>query len=250
MEKLIQERIENNLHKLKLTQIQQVLDKVIDNAQKKQLSYRAFLDELLEEEVAGKEKRRIHIALRLAGITSAKTIEEYDFSFHPKLEKKLIMELFDLAFLDKHENIVFLGPPGVGKTHLALSLAVKACYSGVSICFTSMDNLIEKLKATQSRNQLHLKSKLIVIDEVGYLPMQRHEAHLFFKFVSDRYEKSSIILTSNKSFVDWQEFFGDPVVATAILDRLLHHCKVINIKGHSYRLRHIKPELMQKGADS
>jgi DNA replication protein DnaC len=244
MEQLVHERIQNNLQRLKLSQIGEVLDKVIENAQQKQLSYLAFLDHLLEEEVSAKETRRIQMALKTAGLPFAKTIEEYDFSFHPKIEKKSIMELFDLTFLSRQENVIFLGPPGVGKTHLAIALAIKACQSGFSVYFTSMDALIEKLKMQQSRNKNYLKARVVVVDEVGYLPLERKEAHLFFQFVSYRYEKSPIILTSNKGFGDWQEFFGDPVIATAILDRLLHHCKVINIKGHSYRLRQLKPEYM------
>jgi len=147
------------------------------------------------------------------------------------------MALFDLDFIAKHENVIFLGPPGVGKTHLAISLATKACHHGFKVYFTTMDTLISKLKEHQSRRKAYLTSPLVIVDEVGYLPVDSQEAYLFFKFVSHRYEKSSTIITSNKSFGDWQELFGDQVVAAAILDRLLHHCKVVNIKGHSYRLR-------------
>lgn len=128
-------------------------------------------------------------------------------------------------------------PPGVGKTHLAISLAIKACYHGFKVYFTTMDTLIKKLKEGATRQKAYLSSSLVVVDEVGYLPVTTQEAYLFFQFVSHRYERSSTIITSNKSFGDWQELFGDPVIATAILDRFLHHSKVVNIKGHSYRLR-------------
>ena len=237
MEQLITDRLQENLSRLKLSQAAEVLDTVVREAEKDKSSYLRFLDHLLEEEVAAKEKRRIQTAMKTAGLPVAKTIEEYDFSFHPNLNKKEVMALFDLNFISKQENVIFLGPPGVGKTHLAISLAIKACYHGFKVYFTTMDTLIKKLKESQSKGKAYLTSSLVVVDEVGYLPIDTQEAYLFFQFVSYRYEKSSTIITSNKSFGDWQELFGDPVIATAVLDRLLHHCKVINIKGHSYRLR-------------
>jgi DNA replication protein DnaC len=237
MEQLISERLQDNLSRLKLTRAAEVLDTVAEQAKEKKSSYFAFLDHLLEEEVAAKEKRRIFTAMRTAGLPAAKTIEEYDFSFHPHLDQAEVMELFDLSFIAGKENVLFLGPPGVGKTHLAISLATKACHYGFKVYFTTMDTLIRKLKEGATRQKAYLNSSLVVVDEVGYLPVTTEEAYLFFQFVSHRYERSSTIITSNKSFGDWQELFGDPVIATAILDRLLHHSKVINIRGHSYRLR-------------
>lgn len=237
MEQLTYERLQENLNRLKLTRAAEVLDTIVSQSENNSGSYLSFLDHLLEEEVAAKEKRRISTALKTAGLPTAKTIEEYDFSFHPQLDKKAVMELFDLTFIPKHENVIFLGPPGVGKTHLAISLATKACSHGFKVYFTTMNNLIGKLKESQSRSKAYLNSSLVIVDEVGYLPVDSREAYLFFQFISYRYEKSSTIITSNKSFTDWQELFGDPVIAAAILDRLLHHCRVINIKGHSYRLK-------------
>ena len=137
----------------------------------------------------------------------------------------------------------------MGKTHLAISLAIKACYHGFKVYFTNMDTLMRKLKESQSKQKAYLTSSLVVVDEVGYLPVDSKEAYLFFQFVSHRYERNSTIITSNKSFGDWQELFGDPVIATAILDRLLHHCKVVNIRGHSYRLKehtNVKEQLERK----
>jgi len=191
----------------------------------------------LNEEVAAKEGRRIQTTMKTAGLPAAKTVEEYDFSFHPHLDKGAVMELFDLTFLSRKENVLFLGPPGVGKTHLAISLAIKACHHGFKFYFTTMDTWIHKLKEGATRQKAYLSSSLVVVDEVGYLLVTKQEAYLFFQFVSHRYERSSTIIALNESFADWQELFGHPVVATTILDRLLHHSTVVNIKGHSYRPR-------------
>ncbi len=237
MEQLICERLTENLSKLKLGRIINILDDIVSFAEKENMSYISFLDRLFEEEVAAKEKRRIDMAMQMAGLASGKTIDEYDFTFHPHLDKKAVMELFDLTFLAKHENVIFLGPPGVGKTHLAKALAIKACTYGFKVFFTTMDMLINKLKENQSKVKPYINASLVIVDEAGYLPVNAHEAYLFFQFVCARYEKASTIITSNKSFIDWQELFGDQIIASAILDRLLHHCRVINIKGHSWRLK-------------
>jgi DNA replication protein DnaC len=237
MEQLTCERLKENIARLKLARMNEVLDATVALAEREKMSYLSFLDRLFEEEVAAKEKRRVDMAMRLAGLPSAKTIEEYDFAFHPHLDRKTVVELFDLTFLAKHENVIFLGPPGVGKTHLAIALAVKACGHGFKVLYTTMDTLIARLKESQNKVRPYLTASLVVVDEAGYLPVTAQEAYLFFQFVSARYEKTSIIMTSNKSFIDWQELFGDQVIASAILDRLLHHCRVVNIKGHSYRLK-------------
>jgi DNA replication protein DnaC len=239
---LVLERLQSNLSRLRLPRVSALLPDMVNSAQSQGKSYLTFLDELLEEEVAQKEQRRIETLLKLSGLPFNKTIDEFDFSFQPKLDRKQVMALFDLDFIGRKENVIFLGPPGVGKTHLAVALAVKACRSGMTIFFTTMADLIDKLKkdhdiGSKGRHRGHFKSALVIVDEVGYTPVSREECHLFFRFISHRYERASTIITSNKSFSDWAELFHDPVIVTAILDRLLHHSVVINIKGNSFRLK-------------
>jgi len=164
MEQLTHERLQDNLKRLKLTRAAEVLDAIVTHSEEDRVSYLSFLDHLLEEEVAAKEKRRIETSLKIAGLPFAKTIEEYDFSFHPHLDKKAVMELFDLSFISKHENVIFLGPPGVGKTHLAISLAIKACSHGFKVYFTTMHTLIAKLKESQSKGKAYLNSSLVIVD--------------------------------------------------------------------------------------
>jgi len=239
---LVLDRIESNLTRLRLPRIREILERVLKSAEKQDKSHLSFLDELLEEEVAHKEQRRVEIALKISGLPFIKSIDEFDFTFQPKLDRQQIMSLFDLTFIQQHGNVIFLGPPGVGKTHLAVSLALKACQCGMSIYFTNMEDLIKKLRKDHEagrpgKGRSHYKSSLVIVDEVGYTPISREECNLFFRFIANRYEKASTIITSNKAFSDWTELFHDPIIVTAILDRLLHHSVVINIKGNSFRLR-------------
>jgi DNA replication protein DnaC len=191
----------------------------------------------------GRSQRGTEARLRLARFPWLKTLEQFDFDFQPSLDRRVVRELAGLSFVERAHNVIVLGPPGVGKTHLSISLGIKAVEAGYSVLFLTLESLMTRLVRAQQENRLErsLKQlvypKLLIIDEVGYLPLSREDASLFFRLVARRYERGSLIVTSNKSFLDWGEAFHDPVLATAILDRLLHHSTTLNIKGESYRLK-------------
>lgn len=243
MSKLAAQRIQSNLDRLQLARVAEILDEEVKRATEEKMAYSEFLDRLLGEEISTRDVRRVKTALRLSNLPSEKTLENFDYTFQPTVDRARTMELGNLDFVRRRENVILLGPPGVGKTHLACALGVRACQAGMGVYFTSLTDLVKKLvvadrnPGVRSKGLGYVKAQVLIIDEVGYLPLERQHAHLFFQLVSRRYEQTSIVLTSNKTFTEWAQVLGDPVIATAILDRLLHHAHVINIRGNSYRLR-------------
>ncbi|WP_347155777.1 IS21-like element helper ATPase IstB [Phocaeicola vulgatus] len=207
-------------------------------------SYMDFLEHLLHEEKLARHQRKQAMYTRMAAFPAVKTFEEYDFTFATGAPQKQLQSLRSLSFIERNENIVLLGPSGVGKTHLAIAMGYEAVRAGIKVRFTTAADLLLQLSTAQRQGRYKttlqrgvMAPRLLIIDEIGYLPMNREEASLFFRLLNRRYEKASIILTSNKGFADWGEMFGDHVLATAILDRLLHHSTTLNIKGESYRLK-------------
>ena len=248
MSELITTRVRAAAHRLHLTNLDESLEHLVERAEATTMGYLEFLDLVLEEETGVREGGRFTNALKLSGLPHHKTIDDFDFAFQPDLDKRKVKDLATLSFVEAHSNVALLGPPGVGKTMLAVGLAVAACQAGFSIYFTTLDDMVRNLREAESTGrfakklQTYLKPSVLVVDEVGYLPLSRAEANMVFQLVSRRYERGSIIVTSNKSFGEWGQVFGDDVLASAILDRLLHHCDVISISGPSYRLKdHVDP---------
>jgi len=239
------ERVRDQLERLKLEAALTALDTVLEQGQKQERLPVEILDELLGRELAARFERRVATNLRLSGIPAPKTLEGFDFEVQPSVPRDVIEELATLRFLHQGENVVFLGPCGVGKSHLAVALALKAIERGHRAYFLSLHELVTRSRVAREKNRLDIllrvitRADLFLLDEVGYLPLESADATFLFEAVSRRYEaQKSIILTSNKSYGQWGEIFPDPVLATALLDRLLHHATTLNIRGESYRLRH------------
>lgn len=243
---LVLERLHGALQTLQLGEAEALLESHLERAAQQEVTYADFLCPLLEAEVEARRTRALTTRMRMAGFPTVKTLSGFDFAFQPGVDQRQVQELATLRFVRDPANVILLGPPGVGKTHLATGLAVAAIEGGHSAYFVTAQNLVSDLgKAAregklEARLRFYLKPKVLVVDEVGYLPLDNLGATIFFQMVSARYERGSIILTSNKSYADWGQIFGETTIATAILDRLLHHSTTINIRGESYRLKERK----------
>jgi DNA replication protein DnaC len=237
------ERVKTTLVALKMPRALEVLDVTLRGIERGEIGAVEAIDALLTEELTTRENRRVRMAVQMARLSAIKTLAGFDFAFQPSLDRNRILALAGLQFINRAEAVHLIGPPGTGKTHRSLALGVEAVKAGRSVYFSSLADIVATLAkaerdgALRERIRYYCRFALLIVDEIGYLPVTPGGGNLFFQLVNARYEKGAMILTSNRGFAEWGEIFGDTVVATALLDRLLHHAVVIQIEGSSYRLR-------------
>lgn len=246
------QRLQKNIADLNLSRIEVNLDDYLKKIEAKELSVVGALCELTDIEMKLKEERAIHGCVKVANFPFLKELDEFDFSFQPSINREEIYSFARLKFIEDRENILFVGSPGVGKTHLSVSIGIEAAKNRKSTYFINCSDLLMNFKEAQKENRLekrlkhYARYKLLIIDEVGFLPLDPEGSKLFFQLISKRYEKSSTIVTTNIGLSHWNEIFGDPVMANAILDRLLHHSTIVHIVGDSYRLKDQMSELTKE----
>lgn len=246
MSELAYERIKNNLETLGMKNTLTIIDNYLERAIHEKKNIVDILDHILTEEAKSKKSRAVENQIKMSGFPYKKTLDMFNFDFQPSINREQIMELATMRFVENKENVVFLGTPGVGKTHLAVALGMIAAEHRYSTYYINCHNLITQLNKAHYENRLQerlknfAKYKVLIIDEIGYLPMDIQGANLFFQLIAKRYERNTTIFTSNKAFSAWNEVFSDITIASAILDRILHHCQVVSIKGESYRLKERK----------